>query len=467
MTDLMQSAQAVAWTGARIIGKLPAAFSGVGTDTRTLHAGELFVALHGPRFDGANFLSTAAASGAAAALVGEHAPSEPATLPRLVVDDTLRALGEMARGYRLQFHPRSVVAVTGSVGKTTVKELTASALSPLGPVLKTEGNLNNEIGVPLTLFRLRQTHAAAVIEMGMSHRGEIARLSEIAQPGVGVITSVHAVHLASLGSIDEVARAKGELFSGLPADGIAVANAGDSRVMEQAKASGRKVVTFGLEGADVSLIAVDSADLTGLEFRVNAFGEMTHVQLALLGEHNALNACAALAAAIVSGVSASQAATALETARSASHRLQLVPLDRGISLLDDCYNASPASVRAALDTLRRAAAGRRLGAVLGDMLELGPDELALHREVGRASAGLSWLLAVGPRSGEIALGAREVGVPVVSHLADPEDLPRLRSILGELLRPGDAFLLKGSRGMRLERVIQALGVSSPGDAGAH
>jgi UDP-N-acetylmuramoyl-tripeptide--D-alanyl-D-alanine ligase len=438
----------------------------VGTDSRTLHAGELFVALQGPRFDGADFLSTAVAAGATAALVGERAPAEPAALPRLIVADTLRALGDLARGYRRQFHPSAVVAVTGSVGKTTVKELTAAALSPLGPVLKTEGNLNNEIGVPLTLFRLRASHAAAVIEMGMSHRGEIARLTEIARPGVGVVTSVHAVHLASLGNIDEVARAKGELFMGLPAGGVAIANAGDPRVMEQAGACGCKVVTFGRQRADVSLIALDSVDLSGLDFRVNAFGETLHVHLTLFGEHNAINACAALAAAIVSGVKAAPAATALETARAASHRLQLVPLDRDVVLLDDCYNASPASMRAALDTLRRAAAGRRLGAVLADMLELGPDELALHREVGRGCAGLSWLLAVGPRAAEIAMGAREAGVPQVSHLADPQDLPRIGRLLGELLRPRDVLLLKGSRGMRLERVIPLLGASSP-EAGVH
>ena len=382
MTELLQSAQAVTWTGARIVGNLrPILHFGVGTDTRTLHAGELFIALSGPRFNGSDFLSTAEASGATAALVAEHASPEPATLPRLIVADTLRALGDLALGYRAQFHLARVAAVTGSVGKTTVKELAAAALSPLGSVLKTEGNLNNEIGVPLTLFRLRQTHAAAVIEMGMSNRGEIARLAEIARPVVGVVTSVHAVHLASLGSLDEVARAKGELFFGLPQDGIAVANADDSRVMAQAKASGRKVVTFGRENADVALLAVDSVDLSGVEFRVNAFGETAQIHLALLGEHNAINACAALAAAVVSGVSTARAAVALASARPPPHRLQLVLLDRGISLLDDCYNASPASMRAALDTLRRAAAGRRMGAVLGDMLELGPDELA-HREVG-------------------------------------------------------------------------------------
>jgi UDP-N-acetylmuramoyl-tripeptide--D-alanyl-D-alanine ligase len=466
VTELFRADQAVAWTGARVVGGLPLVFSGVATDSRTVADGELFVALSGPRFDGADFLPAAAAAGATAAVVNEKALG-PTEMPRLVVPDTLRALGDLAYGYRGTLRTRSVVAVTGSVGKTTVKELTAAALSTLGPVLKTEGNLNNEIGVPLTLFRLRPSHTAAVIEMGMSHRGEIARLAEIARPQIGVVTSVHAVHLASLGTLDEVARAKGELFFGLPEDGIAVANADDPRVMAQAGASGRKVVTFGRAGADVALGEVTTADLDGLDFQVNAFGESLRVHLSLLGEHNALNACAALAAAIPAGAKAEQAAEALKGARSAAHRLQLVALDRGTVLLDDCYNASPASVRAALDTLRRAAGGRRLGAVLGDMLELGSDELSLHREAGRAASGLDWLLAVGERAREIAAGARDVGVRQVVHVADAEDLSGILGALGDLMRPGDAFLLKGSRGMRLERVSQKLAGTSPNQTERH
>jgi UDP-N-acetylmuramoyl-tripeptide--D-alanyl-D-alanine ligase len=462
----MQSAQALAWTGAKAVGALPHGFTGVGTDTRSLGAGELFVALRGPRFDGADFLALAASSGASAAVVGERAPAQPESLPRLVVADTLRALGDLAKGYRRTFHPKAVLAVTGSVGKTTVKELLAAALSPLGEVLKTDGNLNNEIGLPLTIFRLRSIHTAAVLEMGMSHHGEIARLTEIAQPDIGVVTSVQPVHLEFLGTIEEVAKAKGELFFGLPAQGIAIANADDPRVMEQATASGRKVVTFGTGTANVALLSVESADLGGVNFRVKAFGESLQIHLPLLGEHNALNACAALAAAVTAGVDASQAARALESARTPPHRLQAIVLDRRITLLDDCYNASPVSMRAALSTLRRAAAGHRLGAVLGDMLELGPDERELHRQVGREAAGLSWLLAVGPRASEIAIGASEVGVPNISQLADPEDLARGMRLLEDLLQPGDAVLLKGSRGVRLERFAAALGAPD-GSGGTH
>jgi UDP-N-acetylmuramoyl-tripeptide--D-alanyl-D-alanine ligase len=458
----MQGAQAQAWTGARVVGVLPRAFRGVTTDTRSLQAGDLFVALRGPRFDGADFLELAASSGAAAAMVAERSAPGPVGFPRLIVPDTLRALGDLAMGYRRQFHPKVVLAVTGSVGKTTVKELLAAAVSPLGQVLKTEGNLNNEVGLPQTILRLRSTHAAAVVELGMSHRGEIARLTEIAQPEIGVVTSVQPAHLEFLGSIEEVARAKGELYFGLPARGLAVANADDPRVLEQARASGRRIVTFGTGHADVALLSVDRADLSGVDFKVKAFGETLAVHLALLGEHNAFNACAALAAAIPAGVGAAQAADAFAGARTPPHRLQTITLDRGITLLDDCYNASPASMDAALATLRRAGVGRRLGAVLGDMLELGPDELELHRQVGRNAAGLSWLLAVGPRASEIAVGAKEAGVSTIALLDDPNDVARGVGLLESLLRPGDAVLLKASRGLRLERFASALGAGGEG-----
>ena len=298
----------------------------------------------------------------------------------------------------------------------------------------------------------------------MSNRGEIARLAEIARPVVGVVTSVHAVHLTP-GAQSRVARAKGELFFGLPQDGIAVANADDSRVMAQAKASGRKVVTFGREKRG-RLLAVDSV-WRGVS-RQRLRGDRPDPSRAARRAQRDQRLCRARRGGrFRCQHRASRGRTGV--GRPAAHRLQLVPLDRGISLLDDCYNASPASMRAALDTLRRAAAGRRMGAVLGDMLELGPDELSLHREVGRASRGLGWVLAVGPRCrGDRSRRARGRRPHRLSPRRSRGPAAHRAALLGELLEePGDAFLLKGSQRHAARAGDPGrLGVSSPGDAGA-
>ncbi len=448
------------WTGGHAVGELPARFSGVATDSREPMPGALFVALRGGRFDGHAFLAAAAASGATAALVARGAPlpEDARGLPRIEVDDTLAALGALGRGHRRR-SSAPVAAVTGSLGKTSVKELFAAALRPLGEVLRTDRNLNNEIGVPLTLLRLSPAHRAAVIEMGMNHAGEITRLAAIAEPRIGLVTNVHGVHLESLGTIEHVAEAKGELFRALPEDGIAVANADDARVMEQARRTGRRLLTFGSGPADVRLAGILAHDLHGVAFRVEAEGRTLEARVGLLGEHNAFNGCAALAGALAAGVPIEAAAAALAGARPAPHRLVTVELPSGAVLLDDCYNASPQSVLAALRTLRGVGAGHRLCAVLGDMLELGPDEVSLHRSVGTAAGGLAWLYAFGPRSRALAEGAREAGVSDVGHGTELEaGLDWVRS----RLRPGDLILLKGSRGMRLERFGEALGAPSAG-----
>jgi len=463
VSALFSIQEAITWTGARVVGTPPSAVSGVSTDTRSLAKGNLFVALRGEHFNGHAFLATAAASGAVAAVVqqGEEIPPAARDLPRLVVDDTLTALGKLAGGYRSRVSPPTVVAVTGSVGKTSTKELLAAALSPLGPVLKTEGNLNNEIGLPLTLFRLRAEHRAVVLEMGMNHPGEIARLTVIGRPTVGVVLNAREVHLEQLGTVENVARAKGELYSGLPADGIAVANADDSLVLAQADQSGRRLVTFGASSGprgprpvDVRLVSFDDRGLRGVEMICHADSREWKTRLSMLGGHNALNACAALAGAIASGVPVGDAIEALPAARSAPHRLELVQLPDAVTLLDDCYNASPVSTRAALETLRQGAQGRRRGAILGDMLELGPTELELHRRVGAECQGLAWLLCFGSRSAAIAEGATAAGVPEVGQVEDFNDG---MAWVHRHLHPSDAVLLKGSRGMRLERFAEALG----------
>lgn len=463
MSELFSSAAALEWSSGRAVGNLPSGFAGVSTDTRSLQAGDLFVALRGETFDGHAFLKTAAASGAAAAVV-DRAEALPDGFPGVCVGDTLAALGALARGHRLRFTP-SVVGVTGSVGKTSTKELLAAALRPLGPVLKTEGNFNNEVGLPLSLFRLRAEHRAAAIEMGMNHAGEISRLAAIARPQIGVVLNARAVHLEALGTIENVAKAKAELYQGLPADGVAVANADDALVSAEAERAGRRVFTFGEKAVgpvDVRLLSVDDRGLGGVELSLHAEGRSWKTRLSMLGAHNALNACAAVAAALAAGVRAADAVEALSLAHTAAHRLEIVHLSDSVTLLDDCYNASPSSMRAALTTLRQAAQGRRLGAILGDMLELGVEELELHRQVGRECGGLDWLLCFGARSATLAEEARAAGVAAVSVTSDVNDgMKWIRS----QLRAGDAILLKGSRGMRLERFAHALG--APERGGAH
>ncbi len=453
----------IAWTGGRGVGALPGALVAVSTDSREAMVGGLFVALHGERFDGHAFLNQARASGAAAALVDTRTtlPDASAALPRIEVEDTLRALGAIARGHRRRFSP-TLVGVTGSVGKTTTKELIAATLSSLGPVLKTEGNLNNEVGVPLTVLRLGASHRAAVVEMGMNHLGEIARLAAIAEPQLGLVTNVRGVHLETLGTLETVAEAKGELYRGLPPDGIAIADADDLRALAQAKASGRRVFTFGRAAADVQLLAVTRQDLRGVGFRVRADGLEREAQVALIGEHNALNGCAALATALAAGVKLDAAVSSLAAARPAQHRLAVVDLPNGGVLLDDCYNANPSSMLAALATLREVGAGRRLGAVLGDMLELGPEELELHRQLGNQAKGLDWLYAFGTRARLIAIGAREAGVPEVGHGTEPAEAA---AWIRSHVRAGDMVLLKGSRGMKMERFAEALG--APAQEGGH
>ncbi|MHB1843907.1 MAG: UDP-N-acetylmuramoyl-tripeptide--D-alanyl-D-alanine ligase [Deltaproteobacteria bacterium] len=467
------AAQALAWTGGKPFGALPERFQGVSTDSRHVPAGSLFVALRGERFDGHAFVGAAARSGASAAMVAHGAalPEDARGLPRLEVEDTLRALGALALGHRRRFD-LLVVGITGSVGKTSTKELTAAALSPRGAVLRTEGNLNNEIGVPLTLLELGPTHRTAVIEMGMNHEGEIARLAAIAEPRIGLVTNVRGVHLETLGTIERVASAKGELFRGLPDDGIAVVCADEPLALAQAHATGRRLVTYGRAAAtatvlakapvDVRLEALLSSDWRGVRFRARAKEEVVEAQVAFLGEHNALNGCAALAVALAAEVPLDQAAAGLSQARPAPHRLAVILLPGDVVLLDDCYNANPHSVVAALETLRGIGGSARLGAILGDMLELGPDELRLHRETGAQTRGLAWVCAFGPRAAALAEGARAAGVPEVFQVVE---LDAAVERVGRTLRPGDRVLLKGSRGMRMERIAAALG--APAETGGH
>jgi UDP-N-acetylmuramoyl-tripeptide--D-alanyl-D-alanine ligase len=445
-------------TGGRWIGPPPAAVAGVSTDTRTVPAGALFVALRGERFDAHDFLGDAAARGAAAAVVAEARAADPSPLPRLAVADTLAALGAIARLHRLRFE-LPVVGVTGSNGKTTTREMVAAILATRGAVLKTEGNLNNEVGVPQTLFGLEASHRAAVIEMGMSNPGEIARLAAIALPQVGIVTLAAPAHLAGLGSVDAVADAKAELYQGLPEGGIAIANADDARMLKRAQASGRRMITFsaakGRRG-DVVVLEVLSQGEDGLRFVLGVGNREVPVHIpGLVGAHNAANAAAAAAAAIALGCTDRELARGLAAVRPVGRRLRIEVLPSGVRLLDDCYNANPASMSAALRTVTAlAGAGGRAVAVLGDMLELGAFEAEAHRALGEeaAKAGLAALAAFGPASRATAEAARAAGLDAFHA----EELEPLVAWARASVRPGDVLLVKGSRGMKLERLVEAL-----------
>lgn len=430
-------------------------YPAVCTDTRQLVPGCLFVALAGERYDAHRFLAEAVKNGAAALVVeAGRAALVPPGCAVFEVQSTLSALGGLARFHRERFQI-PVGAVTGSNGKTTTKELVAAILETRGPALRTSGNLNNEVGVPLTLFGLEPRHVAAVIEMGMNHKGEIARLAQIARPDAGLITVVQAAHLEGLGSIEGVALAKGELFFNLKPGGTAVVNADDPRIAAQAKASGANALTFGRgEAAQVRLVAIEPSGKTGLSITVREGGRDWPIALRLIGEHNAMNATGAFALGLALGYRPEECVRGLEAAQGHARRLQVYEAPGGVTVVDDCYNANPASMAAALDVLGALAAEGRAVAVLGDMLELGSGEAQEHQALGRRASDSAALVAFfGPRSqGAFEVAAKKLGGAAAHFL----DLGELTRWLAPQLKPGDVVLVKGSRGMRLERAVDAL-----------
>lgn len=430
-------------------------FSGVSTDTRSLKTGELFVALHGPRYDGHDYLDEAARRGAAAALV--ERPAE-ASLPRLRVADTLGALGAMARAWRNRFE-LPVLAVTGSYGKTTVKEMVAAIAASRGEVLATLGNLNNEIGLPLTLFRLDRQHRTAVLELGANHAGEIARLTAIGRPSVGIVTAAGPVHLEGFGSLEGVALAKGELFAGLPEDGVAILNCDDPCAPLWRKLAGaRRSVGFGLSaGAEFRAEGIaQSLDPGGplLEFRLLMPAGTAEVRLALAGRHNVLNALAAAAATWAAGFSLEEIVAGLAHVKGSKGRMSLQKSRLGALIIDDSYNANPAALQAALDYATALPGVTWLA--LGDMLELGSESAELHAAAGRYARehGVERLYACGP---EAAAAAEAFGEG--RHYSDTGALAE--ALAGEL-HAGVNLLVKGSRSMHMEKVVAQLAAGETG-----
>jgi UDP-N-acetylmuramoyl-tripeptide--D-alanyl-D-alanine ligase len=450
----MTLAAAAAATGGRLEGAAtPGRFSGVSIDSRTAAAGELFFAIAGPRFDGHDFLAEAARRGVAAAVVHRAAVAPPG-LPLLWVADTTRALTDLARQVRAETSA-AVVAITGSVGKTTTKDMTAALLARRGPVLKTEGNLNNQYGLPLTLMRLRPDHRFAVLELGMSAAGELRALSAVARPAVAVITLVAPVHLEFFASVEEIAAAKAEILEGLIPGGVAVLNADDPHQRRIGQAHPGRVVWFGRDRAcDVSAENWRGT-VHGMRFDLRLGGESREVALPLPGPHFLTNFLAAAAVAHHLGLTADEIAEGALDLRAARHRGEVVRLRQGMTLLDDCYNSNPVAVEAAVAALGMAARGRRV-AVLGDMRELGPSGPELHRRTGQAvGAKLGLLVAVGELAPHFLEGARQAGLAPSALHAFPDAAAAAAAVPG-LLQPGDAVLVKGSRGVKLESVVDAV-----------
>jgi UDP-N-acetylmuramoyl-tripeptide--D-alanyl-D-alanine ligase len=450
-TEMQIEAEDLLAIGARGEGGGP--FSGVSIDSRTLKPGELFVAIRGPRADGHAFLGAAAAAGATGALVDRDAPAPPG-LPLYRVPDATLALAALARARRERLGTK-VLGITGSTGKTTTKDMAAELLLSLGPVLKTEGNLNNQYGLPLTLLRLEPDHRAAVLELGMSAAGEIRALSAIARPDVAVITNVAPAHLAFFPSVDAIADAKAEILEGLGSRGVAVLNGDDPRVAARAGRHSGRVLLFGKDRSFYASFENWRGTVFGMRFTLRLDGRPLDVALPLGGPHFVQNFLAAAAAASALGVSGDAIVEGALRLRPAAHRGEVLRLEGGVVLLDDAYNASPLAVAAAVATLALAPGTRRV-AFLGDMLELGERGPELHRETGAEIARkIDVLAGVGPLSQGFLDGASRAGLPKEALHAFPDSESAALAVR-DLVRPGDAVLVKGSRGMRMERVTEAV-----------
>jgi len=437
-------AMAADWCDGRLMGD-DRPFSGVRTDSRHVTVGQLFIALRGDRHDGHEHVAAALEQGAVAALV-DHGVESAST--QIIVGDTRRALGALAAGWRRR-QTLPVAAVTGSNGKTTVKGMLAAILGSGQPGLATEGNFNNDIGVPLMLFRLGDAHQWAVLELGANHPGEIAYLTRLVRPSVAVITNAGPAHLDGFGSVEGVAHAKGEIFEGLSEDGVAVINA-DSPFASvwREKAADRSVISFGLEQpADISA-SWQPLD-TGSRMVLHLQGRDLTVNLPLPGRHNVMNALAAAAAATALGVPVEQIGEGLEAAPAVPGRLRFRPGINGARLIDDTYNANPASLRAGLEVLADCG-GRRLLA-LGDMGELGRTGPELHTEAGRLARemGVERLFATGRLS---CLAAESFGPNGRCF----DDVEALAAAVQPELKADTTLLVKGSRSIRMERVVEAL-----------
>jgi UDP-N-acetylmuramoyl-tripeptide--D-alanyl-D-alanine ligase len=438
---------------------LNALATGYSIDSRTIRAGELFFAVKGEKLDGHDYVHQALEKGAVAAVVEKSRVSKfiessggKTHPPLIAVPETLPALQQLAAAAR-RLWGKTLVGVSGSTGKTTTKEAVAHVLASRFRVYKSEGNLNNHFGLPLMLLKLEMEHELAVVEMGMSHAGEIAALAKIAQPNVGVVTNVAPVHLEFFHSIAGIARAKYELIQSLPADGIAVLNADDEYVSQFGRDFHGKVVTYGLSAlANVRAENVEARGQEGSRFDVVAGEAREKATLPLLGQHNVYNALAAIAVGLESGMTLAEAVAVVATLAPPDKRGQVVQLGN-IMVINDCYNSNPTALRAMTDALADIPAQRRI-VVAGEMLELGPDAEEMHRECGRyiAEKKIDFLLGVRGQAKQMVDAAKKGGI-AAEFVATPEAAGEW---LSRRTRAGDVVLMKASRGVKLEKALEKL-----------
>ena len=432
-------------------------FKGVSIDSRKIGPGELFWAIKGERFDGSSFIMEAAERGASGVVSEKGIANIPLSgdIAKIKVGSSLEALHRLA-AYNRKRHAVPLVAITGSNGKTTTKEILASILKKRFEVLKNEGNLNNLIGVPLTLLKLHSDHEVAVVEMGMNSRGEISQLTKMAMPDIGVITNIGEAHLEGLGSLENVKRAKGELLEAMKEEGTVVLNADDSAVMELALQAKSDVVTFGFSGkANVRASDAEVDWGKGTLFSLSAGDETLPVLLPLYGMHQLYNALAAAAVAYSMGFKLAEIREALEEFEACSGRMEIISRG-GITIINDSYNANPSSVRSAIEAMICSLEARKI-AVIGDMLEMGEDEERIHFELGRfiAEKGMDILFTLGSLARNVAAGAADAGMDA-ANIFSFDDRKELGKRLIAEARERDLILIKGSRGMRMEDVTVAL-----------
>jgi UDP-N-acetylmuramoyl-tripeptide--D-alanyl-D-alanine ligase len=447
--------------GCLVSGDAGREIAGVSIDTRTLRSGELYFAIRGEQFDGVDFAPAALEAGAAGVVVprgrGDGMASR-ATGAVVEVDDTIAALQVLAHRVRKE-SGTTVVAITGSAGKTTTKEVTAAFLATRFEVVRNRGNFNNHIGLPLSLIELRHRPDVAVVELGMNHAGEIRTLVGIAEPEVRVWTNVGDAHLEFFESVEALADAKAEILEGASASAVLVSNADDERIRERTTAFAGRVVTFGIDQpATIRAAAVVDRGVEGMAAQVSTPHGVINLKTPLVGRANLANVLAATGVALELGVSRSEIAEAAGRLTPAAHRGEIVRLSKDIVVIDDSYNANPTATRKALDVLSTAKAVRRV-AVIGEMLELGEQSVALHELVGRAAAGRAdVLVTVGGRPAEaMAHAAKKAGMPDAAVTYVPTSEEAAEAIVG-WLRAGDVVLVKGSRGVRTDRIVDRLKV---------
>ena len=469
------------WTIAQVAGALGARpgkgldpvarLAGVSIDSRTIRTGELFIAIHGPRHDGHDHVASALEYGALAAVVAEAQRARYAGGAGdrcMAVADTFEALKQLARAVRNAWNGK-IAGVTGSVGKTTTKEILAALLGAKLRVLKSEGNLNNEYGLPLTLLRLEEMHQAAVLEMGMSRSGELARLAAIARPDIGIVTRVSPAHLEFFASVDEIAVAKRELIEGLNGrESTAVLNADDPRVAAFGVFAPGRVLTYGIE-KPAFFMAKDIEDrgALGSAFEYVSPEGRLRLELAVPGRHAISNALAALAAASVWNIGAAEAQSVFRSLRAPAMRGELLRFSNGAALINDSYNSSPAALQAMTELLGATPNYRRRILAAGEMRELGTASPELHREAGQFAAKtgkIDWVIGVAGDAAQIVEGAVAAGLPraQTKFFASPETAAEF---LGGFMVPGDLLLVKGSRGVKMERIVESLIVqqAAPGE----